>query len=755
MINQLTKNIKLFLILLLLSSFVAINIYEPKKSSLVKNILEFETTSDFIPDEIEPFCGGVSYTEANSKSLYDVSYLNINLIDKASWYENLFSIIKESEDYIFENRKKRFRAEVEVVYQDGTICSFPSEIRISGDHQDHIRKTDLATSLDVHLKSGNIGNIVKFKLFLPETRNNDIELVATSIMNKLGFLTPRTFKLDVSLNNQENVTYIFQEKIVKEMIEHNGLRESAILETSEDFFWEDRKLLNPDKPVLFAKLLNNNWVNRSPYNIQIGAESLNKYNKLIFQSDGSYLIYDYLENSTLLEFDTAIFAMDGHHGLAIHNRKFYFDVLNNDLIPIYYDIDSQIEGRDLYVKNCEEELLNAYEEFICVNNFAAGAELLLSRLNFKSEDIKSDLSKKNLNVDNDYVDFIYKRFKENLVKISGISSKDMIFTNQLKNNFKKNYLIDTQNSSIGFYFYNFQNQSYEFCASNLDNCTEKKIEMKSIESPKELDNVQYYFLGSKKINNNLDQEIKEFLIEDDVHIRNYGSLSSINIDSINKSVDIILNKKSKVLIYGTGVLKSWNVNIQGSKETEIDNHRQDNNLLTGCVTFFGIKLENIQINSSDNRCEDAVNLLNVTGDISNIIIKNSYFDGLDIDYSNLKIQNINITNSGNDCLDISSSSIEVKFNYLESCEDKSLSIGEKSFVYIDTFESQNSNIVIAVKDSSNVNIDNKFGSENKMCIAMYRKKEEFGPSRLIIENNLCEGKSENFIQYGQELTIDN
>ena len=60
--------------------------------------------------------------------------------------------------------------------------------------------------------------------------------------------------------------------------------------------------------------------------------------------------------------------------------------------------------------------------------------------------------------------------------------------------------------------------------------------MKSIESPKELDNVQYYFLGSKKINNNLDQEIKEFLIEDDVHIRNYGSLSSINIDSINKSV---------------------------------------------------------------------------------------------------------------------------------------------------------------------------------------------------------------------------
>lgn len=750
-----TKNTKLFFISLFVAIFVFINLHQPEKSSSIDNFLDFKTTSDFIPDEIEPFCKGISYTESISKSLYDVSKLNINLINKANWYENLFSIIKESEDYIFENRKKRFKAEVEVIYKDGTLCSFPSEIRISGDHQDHIRKTDLATSLDVHLKSGNIGNIVKFKLFLPETRKNDIELIATSIMDRLGFLTPRTYKLSVSLNNQKNLTYIFQEKIVKEMIEHNGLRESAILETSEDFFWENRDLLNPGKPVLFAKLLNTNWVNRSPYNIQIGTESLDKYNKLIFQSDGSYLIYNYLENSTLLEFDTAIFAMDGHHGLAIHNRKFYFDVINDDLIPIYYDIDSQMEGRDLYIKNCEEELSNAYEKFICINNFAAGAELLLSKIDFKSDDIKSDLSLKNINVDDDYVDIIFKKFKENLKRISEISNKDTIFVNQPVVNFKKNYLIDTQNSSIGFYFYNFQKNSYELCTSNLDSCMNKSLEFESIESPKIFDDVQYYFLGSQKIKNNFNREIKEFFIEDDVYLRSYGSPSFIDIDSVTKSVDIILSKKSRVLIYGTGVLKSWNINIQGNSESEIDNYRQDSNLLTGCVTFFGVQLENIQINSSNNRCEDAVNLMDVKGDINNIVIKNSYFDGLDIDYSNLKIQNINITNSGNDCLDISSSSIEINFNYSESCDDKSLSIGEKSFVYIDIFESIKSNIVLAVKDSSNVNINNKFGSENEMCIAMYRKKEEFGPSRLRIENNLCEGKNENFIQHGQELTFDN
>ncbi len=29
--------------------------------------------------------------------------------------------------------------------------------------------------------------------------------------------------------------------------------------------------------------------------------------------------------------------MGGCHGLASHNRKYYFDSLNDDFLPIYYD----------------------------------------------------------------------------------------------------------------------------------------------------------------------------------------------------------------------------------------------------------------------------------------------------------------------------------------------------------------------------------------------------------------------------------
>ena len=64
-------------------------------------------------------------------------------------------------------------------------------------------------------------------------------------------------------------------------------------------------------------------------------------------------------------------------------------------------------------------------------------------------------------------------------------------------------------------------------------------------------------------------------------------------------------------------------------------------------------------------------------------------------------------------------------------------------------------IGIAVKDSSKAKIEKFSGLQINLCLAAYRKKQEFGPSYLKIENYLCDGESENFIQYGQELVVDN
>mgnify|MGYP003308305248 CR=1 FL=1 len=56
------------------------------------------------------------------------------------------------------------------------------------------------SSLDVHLVNGNLDGIVKFKLFIPETRNNQSEIITASILHKMGYLSPRSKYVEATIN---------------------------------------------------------------------------------------------------------------------------------------------------------------------------------------------------------------------------------------------------------------------------------------------------------------------------------------------------------------------------------------------------------------------------------------------------------------------------------------------------------------------------------------------------------------------------
>ena len=89
-------------------------------------------------------------------------------------------------------------------------------------------------------------------------------------------------------------------------------------------------------------------------------------------------------------------------------------------------------------------------------------------------------------------------------------------------------------------------------------------------------------------------------------------------------------------------------------------YRQDSNLLTGCLTIYNLELKNIELESNNGFCEDAINIIKSYGDISLITIQNSINDSLDIDFSNLIISKITIKDSGNDCIDLSNGVFELK-----------------------------------------------------------------------------------------------
>ena len=155
------------------------------------------------------------------------------------------------------------------------------------------------------------------------------------------------------------------------------------------------------------------------------------------------------------------------------------------------------------------------------------------------------------------------------------------------------------------------------------------------------------------------------------------------------------------------------------------------------MTFTNVKLKNVEINSSSSTCEDAINFINVTGQIKIINIKNSYSDGLDMDFSNVQIDNLIISSSKNDCIDVSYGEYNLNKLDLVNCGDKALSVGEKSILKLNEILAENVSIGIASKDSSKTLI-NKVKLKNlKTCLAAYNKKQEFSGGLLNIKNINC------------------
>ena len=367
------------------------------------------------------------------------------------------------------------------------------------------------------------------------------------------------------------------------------------------------------------------------------------------------MIYDHKKSQfeTIKRFDTILYALDGNHGLAIHNRKFFYDNYSKSLQPIYYDIDSQIVSRNLTFPKCSELLQYDYQLTSCINNFSKTAQNILSEINFDSNTIYENLRNKNIKVEFEIVDLVFNKFLSNLKDISLMDSNSFNLNDNFKENFQNNYLNFIKTPIVHFYFTDLENEEIRLCDSYLDICTLSSFFNERLENDLVIDGITYHLVEFDYIINN---QFTTYYLKDDVYLKDFGS-SKIKIDKINKTLHIDVLDSKRFLITGEGYLKDWTINFNGNLNNEISSIRQDDNSLTGCLTIHNIEIIDLNIMSKNNNCEDAVNLLNVSGSIKLVEIKDSYFDALDIDFSNIEIETIEVLNSGNDCLDISFSNI--------------------------------------------------------------------------------------------------
>ena len=160
------------------------------------------------------------------KSLNNLKSLQIKFQNYKSWSINGLRILKfeDKTKIIPEKFKKRFTASLIANTKTNQKCEYKARIRQSGNKFDHIqfKKGNIIQSLDVTLENGSIFGIKKFKLFIPATRNGASEIITSHLLAKLGYLSPRTFFLDISLNGKRS-KFLFSEKTTKELIDRKSV----------------------------------------------------------------------------------------------------------------------------------------------------------------------------------------------------------------------------------------------------------------------------------------------------------------------------------------------------------------------------------------------------------------------------------------------------------------------------------------------------------------------------------------------------
>ena len=156
--------------------------------------------------------------------------------------------------------------------------------------------------------------------------------------------------------------------------------------------------------------------------------------------------------------------------------------------------------------------------------------------------------------------------------------------------------------------------------------------------------------------------------------------------------------------------------------------------LTSAVTFFESPVKITHCFFSQNRSEDALNILRTNFEIDHTIFKDIQSDALDSDFSNGRISNSNFINCGNDAIDISGSIVDIHTVVIDSIGDKGLSVGENSKMTANNIIISNAELAAVSKDLSTVIIED-INLYN--CIVGFKKKKkkpEFGPASMTIKS---------------------
>ena len=670
---------------------------------------------------------------------------------------------------ILQKYKKKFHADIVTYYEFGS-CQHRGKVRLHGDWKDHIDFLEggkFTQSLDVSLDSGSVANFVKFKLLLPKTRNGSTEIILTHLLRYLTFLAPRTSLVDVDVNGQLS-SMIIQEKSEKELLESMGAREGPLFEGDESYLFQNFKNYNHYDLINIAlsKMTNSNWANSSyeSSKISLSAFSILQNTYMAFAAkapENNYALdWGLLSNgndmaiSKWAKYEILLFAAQASHGLIPHNRKFYFNSFYSAFEPVYYDgAPRSLVGEWIRIKPdfqyypfLKEEhfdeltdMLNAINQDHFISSMQED-NILDSSL---ARQIFKDLSSKILILKNDFIEYRQQFIAQNRF----VESNPLkIFQKNLEALLPDSLVLNISEDSNSNQFFNTK-----LCPIKSNDCEEKTLlfsNLGTILEKKRLDldgsnNFPALFITpTMKVNTLINEH---YFIDGDLHIQSSPS-TAISFDPKNKILAIRLNNFYDWALIIDSNLKDIEVQTSSDSFRNMppaqESKRLNSRGLTGCISFYNSIFDKSKIIAThqSKSCEDTINIINSTGNISEIKIISSLSDGLDVDFSNLAIDSLIVDDAGNDCADFSGGTYSIGNAVLSNCEDKGISIGEQSSVLITDLTIQNSYIGIASKDSSVSSIAASNFDNVEICVDAYQKKQEFHGSMISINQFKCDGE---------------
>ena len=673
-----------------------------------------------------------------------IKSLSVQVPKSAKFAKNALKIFTSNTDNIPPKLKKKFNASVTIEYNFGN-CNFKAKIRQSGDWKDHIvidESLPLLQSLDVKLSEGNILNATKFKLLIPKTRNGRNEILATLILQELGFISPETFEVNVNINGVQSVM-LFQEKAAKELLEKNLRREGPIFEGDESLLWSYQNYRNFElEPLSLARLVNGNWFDKGyiSQKITIGAfEQLQKsyldyaYSKKI--ENNHYAIFpNYGKNKIFSNYHFVVMAMNGNHSLRPHNRQYFFNSIEGYFEPIYYDGNVSFNTQDFC---CENDLFSIKPS----KNFMIKAMKLE-----KSKLLKKKFIERTKFDQNSEVFFVksMKQFTKNLVDLNSLIKsatrgrpKRISKSGQNHSWYKK---FQTEKKVDQYII----NQIYIDKLKSqilLDNESSSKISTASLSkilTKNSLDKERFVFLplNTKEVSN---EQFK--IIKIDTKIIKVSKNMQVKLNKSNKQIQFTQSDPADWALLLSGDYSDWSLVFSGKKnykKTFNPPEQRFNGLgLTGCLTFYKTKINNAHITVNNGECEDSVNFIRSFGVGVIIDVKNSFADAVDADFSKLTISDLKVINAGNDCLDVSKGFYSLNSARLTNCKDKAISVGEMSTFRGNIISVDKAKIGVSSKDFSNTIINTLNLNEVVLCGESKQKKQEFGGARLQIFYNNC------------------